>query len=153
MLPDPLIPIILDMLTEVMGFMATMNTTSAPTYNNVDYYLRGTTVLAYQVIWNSLTDLFSDDGQEHATTRVSIARDVIRASVSAPRMYAWFGLNLLLTVAGLILMWLQSRCYGKAVGPLRLRRFSWARGGYSGEARVGYEVRLRSRSRTSRWVP
>ena len=47
--------------------------------------------------------------------RVSIAQDVIRASVSAPRMYAWFGLNLLLTVAGLILMWLQSRCYGKTV--------------------------------------
>jgi hypothetical protein len=114
-LPDPLIPIILDMLPEVMGFMATMNTTSAPTYNNVDHYLRGTIALAYQASWNSLTDLFSDDGKEHATTGVSIAQDVIRASVSAPRMYAWFGLNLLLTVAGLILMWLQSRCYGKTV--------------------------------------
>jgi hypothetical protein len=114
-LPDPLIPIILDMLPEVMGFMATMNTTSAPTYNNVDHYLRGTIALAYQASWNSLTDLFSDDGEEYATTGVNIAQDVIRASVSAPRMYAWFGLNLLLTVASLILMWLQSRCYGKTV--------------------------------------
>jgi hypothetical protein len=114
-LPDPLIPIILDMLPEVMGFMATMNTTSAPTYNNVDHYLRGTIALAYQASWNSLTDLFSDDGKEYATTRVSIAQDVVQASVSVSRIYAWLGLNLLLTVAGLILMWLQSRCYGKTV--------------------------------------
>jgi hypothetical protein len=114
MLPDPLIPIILDMLPEVMGFMATMNTASAPTYN-VDYYLQGTIAIAYQESWNSLTDLLSDDGKEHATTGVSISQDAIRASVSAPRMYAWFGLNLLLTVADLIPMWLQSRCYGKTV--------------------------------------
>jgi hypothetical protein len=114
-LPDPLIPIILDMLPEVMGFMATMNTTSAPTYNNIEYYLRGTIALAYQASWNSLTDLFSDDGESNSTTGSSVPQDVIRASVLASRMYAWFGLNLLLTAAGLILMWLQSRCNGKTV--------------------------------------
>lgn len=114
-MPDPLIPVILDMLPEVMGFMATMNTTSAPTYNNIDQYLRGTIALAYQASWNSLTDLFSDDGQAHSTTGVRIPNDVIRASVLASRMYAWFALNLLLTAAGLILMWLQRRCNGKTV--------------------------------------
>ena len=112
---DPLVPVIFDMLPEVMGFMATMNTTSAPTYDNADHYLRGTVALAYQASWNSLTDLFSDSGAEHSSTGVSVPRAVIRASVSRSRMVAWLGLNLLLTVSGLILMWLQSRCSGKTV--------------------------------------
>jgi hypothetical protein len=86
-MPDPLIPVILDMLPEVMGFMATMNTTSAPTYNNIEQYLRGTIALAYQASWNSLTDLFSDDGTAHSATGTSVPQDVIRASVSASRMY------------------------------------------------------------------
>ena len=114
-LPDSLIPVILDMLPEVMGFMATMNTTSAPTYNNVEHYLRGTITLAYQASWNSLTDLFSDAGTANTTTGISAPQSVIRASVSGSRMVAWLGMNLLLTIAGLILMWLQSRCVGKTV--------------------------------------
>jgi hypothetical protein len=67
-------PVTLDMLPELMGFIATMNTTSAATFNNIEQCLRETIALAYQASWNLLTDLFLDDGSVHSIPMMSSGR-------------------------------------------------------------------------------
>jgi hypothetical protein len=112
---SPLVPVIFDMLPEVMSYMAMMNTSNAPAYDNAEQFLKGTIALAYQASWNALTDLLSDDASANASTGTMVPKATIRVSISTTRMYAWLGLNALLTLAGLWLMWLQCRCSGKTV--------------------------------------
>ncbi|KAI8623036.1 hypothetical protein F5Y19DRAFT_460142 [Xylariaceae sp. FL1651] len=72
-LPDPLVDLSLAMISQVLFYLKVINTTEAPSWENLDAYTRGMILVAYQASWNSPTSYFS----RGASTEPSAVRFII----------------------------------------------------------------------------
>jgi len=110
MQPDPLVDIAIAMMPEVLTYMAMANATSYPTWNNLDGYVQGMLSVAYQASWNSLTNAFAHgwtNESEWAMTSIWQPESVLLARVSRTRVIAWFVCNVVLTLSGAAILFLQ----------------------------------------------
>ena len=112
-IPDPLVTNAISMIPEVLFYTKISNSSQAPTWQNIDGYTCGMIATAYQASWNSLTNQWQGSPME--TTGISIPYSVLTAEISTSRIATWFGLNVVLTISGLLLASLQTRCQHKVV--------------------------------------
>lgn len=68
--------------------------------------------VAYQASWNSLSNMWQ---ASLLPTKISTPYSVLIARVTTWRVCAWLGLNLVLTISGLLLAVLQKNCQNKTV--------------------------------------
>ncbi|KAK1766622.1 hypothetical protein QBC33DRAFT_559933 [Phialemonium atrogriseum] len=96
------------LMQDVMPEIAVLNATRLPTWENLDNYTATLIRHAYFAGWETFHASFeyTDDGQ--LTARPAEAR--LEASVSFPRLFAWFGVTLFLPLSGLIMLYLRLNC-------------------------------------------
>jgi hypothetical protein len=112
-LPDPLVNDAIALMPEVLYYMKITNISSVSLWQNLDAYSRGMLSVAYQASWNSLTNAFQPAPM--TTTELKQPFAVLVADVVTWRVLAWFGINALLTISGVFLVYLQGKCLGKTV--------------------------------------
>lgn len=111
--PDPLVDLAFRIQPEIMLALTDMNVMNGRSWNNLDGHVAGSWSAAFQASWNALNDYFEVD---QAETTIELPVTSVKARVSSTRIYAWMAMQLLLSVSGVLLALLQSRCEGKAVG-------------------------------------
>jgi hypothetical protein len=111
--PDPLVGDAIALMPEVLYYMKITNISSIPLWQNIDAYSRGMLSVAYQASWNSLTNAFQPAPM--TATELKTPFPVLIADVKSWRVLAWFGINALLTVSGVVLVYLQGSCQGKTI--------------------------------------
>ena len=114
LLPDPLVSTAVHMIPETLMYLVRMNSTAIPTWQNLDGYAKGILSLAYQCNWNALQLKMLNSTLTYSTL-ISQSSPVVLAQVSAKRIYAWLGLNLLILLSGAILVVAQMRHDGEPV--------------------------------------
>ncbi|KAI9868411.1 MAG: hypothetical protein M1813_005854 [Trichoglossum hirsutum] len=97
----------LSLMSDVMTVIAITNSSSLPTWNNLDNYTGALIRIAYLAAWDMLHGSFE---QTDTTTLQALpAAQRLRASVSPERVFGWFAVNLLLTASGIVIIWIRSR--------------------------------------------
>lgn len=113
--PDPLAEQALRMTPDVLSLMITSYSWKdwiKP--DNLDNYTKGMLLVAYQACWNALANVFSEESTFRQTS-LSLPYPVLRASIIKWRVWVWLLLNCLLTLSGLIVVWLQKETLAKTV--------------------------------------
>lgn len=111
--PDPLVDLAFRIQPEIMFALTDMNAMNGRTWDNLDGHVAGSWSAAFQASWNTLNDYFEVDQEE---TTIELPVTSVQARVSSNRIYAWMAMQLLLSVSGVLLAFVQSRCEGKPVG-------------------------------------
>lgn len=109
--PDPLVQQVFDMMPEVQALATAIlpKIANASSLNStMEEYLRSMLVRSYQGTWSAMTDYLADSPT--LATDVWLPFEVLKADVTPWRMYLWLELNLLLVIAGLMLVSLQNMC-------------------------------------------
>jgi len=96
-----------------MTKIALMNTSSMPTWNNLDGYTTSLIRQAYLANWDMLHATFEKNDTMVMTATPQLIRQI--ASVSTRRVLAWFGFSFLLTLSGVLLLVVQSRYCGHGI--------------------------------------
>lgn len=78
-------------------------------YENPDFYLKSIITSSYQGVWSTLQEGYSD-GETDKITYYPISYGLLKAKLSKWRVLFWWLLNVLLTLSGGLLFWLQSGC-------------------------------------------
>lgn len=112
-IPHPLVSDAISMIPEVLFFMKVSNASQAPTWQNIDGYTRGMISTAYQASWNSLANSAQFSPMDE--TEISTPYPVLVARIITWRVLAWFGLNLMLSLSGVLLAILQKSCQNKTI--------------------------------------
>ena len=111
MLADPLTNEAFNLMPEVMMVMALMNASASDPSGRLEDFTKSVVARGYQASWNALND--------KAGTLARIATQkphtAVRASVLKSRMYMWAGINLLLSLSGGLLIFVQRQCIRKPV--------------------------------------
>ncbi len=112
-LPDPLVETAIAMIPDVLFYTEIANSSFAPTFNNLDGYVRGMLSTAYQASWSSLTRFFLNN----SFAETSYQRPVpgLVAYLSKGKVITWCILNSLLVLSAILLYVVQRRCSFKAV--------------------------------------
>ena len=97
----------------VMAQIAVMNTTQLPTWENINNYTATLIRYAYHANWDVLHSSFEDT--DTAMLTVLPAEQRLQATVSFPRLFAWFGITLLVPVTGAIIGYIHSRYSTRAL--------------------------------------
>jgi len=95
------------LMPDIMTEIAVMNTSLLPTWENVDNYTATLIRYAYFAGWDVLHASFEQT--DTALLTASPAEQRLEASVSFPRLFAWFGMTLFVPLTGLILKYLHER--------------------------------------------
>ena len=93
-------------LPDLMTMIAVMNSTSLPTWNNIDNYVEMLVRYSYLGAWDSLHAAF-DKNNIHLTATTVVPR--LQATVSFSRVFSWLGISVLMTLSGILLMQVQKR--------------------------------------------
>lgn len=109
---DPLVDEIFAAMSDVMANMVAINTTNAKMWGNLDGYVRGMLMLSYQETWNAMTVEFE---RRMRDSEFRPPREIVIAEVSNISLSVWFGFNLAVVVAGVLLFLLQKTVNGKPV--------------------------------------
>jgi hypothetical protein len=110
---DPLVDIVLAMLPDVMEKVAALNISHTNGWNAIDTYTHNLVVQSYQATWSRLAEyLAQGDG---VSNTIHEPKEAVRARVSTLRIYVWIGLNMLLTVSGIVLWIVQTQCKHKVI--------------------------------------
>lgn len=88
------------LMPDVMTRIALMNSSSIPTWNNLNSYTTTLIAQAYLANWDMLHAEFEQN--DTAILRAVPRNQRPIASVSMPRVFAWLTLNLLMTLSGII---------------------------------------------------
>jgi len=115
---DPLIEQVFALMPEVQMTLTAISATNLyPTdalSGNLERHLRDSLITSYQGTWSALNDAISA-GVPRLQTQVWGPHEVLTANVAVWRIYLFWGLNLLLTLAGLLLMGFQRTSDGVMV--------------------------------------
>jgi len=103
----------LSLMPVVMAQIAVMNTTQLPTWENINNYTATLIRYAYHANWDVLHSSFEDT--DTAMLTVLPAEQRLQATVSFPRLFAWFGITLLVPVTGAIIGYIHSRYSTRAL--------------------------------------
>ncbi|KFY20120.1 hypothetical protein V491_03968, partial [Pseudogymnoascus sp. VKM F-3775] len=109
---DPLVDEIFAAMSDVMANMVAINTTNAQMWGNLDGYVRGMLMLSYQETWNAMTVEFE---RRMRDSEFRPPREIVIAEVSNISLSVWFGFNLAVVVAGVLLFLLQKTVNRKPV--------------------------------------
>ena len=116
--PHPLVSEVVAMMPEVQALhtvISGVNLEPSRLAGSLERYLSDSLVSAYQSTWSALTDTLASMNGSSIDTRLWEPLQVLRADVSFLRIYLYLGLHLLVTLSGLILIYVQSTCCGKIV--------------------------------------
>ncbi len=113
--PDPMTETAIWMMPEVLGNMINLNISLPATYDNVDVYVPDVLNRAFNGAWSALNSLNDTYDPTYPATPVSLPHQVSEASVHVDRVYAWMGVNLLITISGFVLWLAQRKCQRPAV--------------------------------------
>jgi len=114
-LPDMMTVDALDMMSLVALQMAAENTSVPEPYNNLDGYVTGLLTRSYGGAWNYLMDSYIRVADVAVKTDVQIAVPTSKANVLWWRVLLWLMLNMMFTLSGLLLLFLQTRCSQQVV--------------------------------------
>lgn len=89
------------LLPDLMTMIAVMNSSQLPTWDNIDGYSALLIRQAYLAAWDMFHANFDMDGPVFAATP---QEQRIKASVSFSRVFAWLGVYLVTTAAGVLLL-------------------------------------------------
>lgn len=95
------------MMSDVMTQIAIINTSSMPTWDNLENYTASLIRHAYMANWDAFHLAF--DQNDTSLLTVGWRMDRLWASVSRTRLFAWFGVTLLVPVSGVLMRYLQMR--------------------------------------------
>lgn len=98
--PGPWVREALYMMSDVMTTVAVMNTSEAPTWDNLESYTESLIRQSYLGAWDILQRQFDPNSTELAVT---LREPRLQASVNAPRVLGWFFLNIAFTCTALSL--------------------------------------------------
>jgi len=73
-----------------------------PLESNITYYATEVLSRAYQSIWGALTEEFHADNVSLSTNVHIVVNDSVQAQVTFWRVWLWLGLNVMLTLSGLL---------------------------------------------------
>jgi len=93
--------------------MSGINLNSSGLAGSLEDYLCNSLITAYQSGWSALTDTLARDS--NVQTQIWEPIQMLRADVSFWRIYLYLGLHLLLTLSGVMLIYIQSLCVGKTI--------------------------------------
>ncbi|KAK0623834.1 hypothetical protein B0T14DRAFT_565153 [Immersiella caudata] len=120
--PDPLITETLAMLPEVMHAITTMSVTSSSQLGKLPQWTQRLLQQAYFATWTEMSIYFADppdfdsDVPEPLSSGTTVPIQVVLASINRDRMWLWLGLNVLVTVSGVLLLaWQTGGCEAKVV--------------------------------------
>jgi hypothetical protein len=100
---DPWVQEAVWLLPDLMTMITLMNSTSLPTYDNIDLYVEGLVRQAYLGAWDMYHYSFDSDQSGITYTAIpSISRQL--ASVSLTRVFAWLAICCLMSVSGAVLL-------------------------------------------------
>ncbi|CAE7145888.1 unnamed protein product, partial [Rhizoctonia solani] len=77
--------------------------------DNLDTYVTAALIRSYSALWSTWNDEYGygfTEGPPNSTYRPAFS--TLRAEITQSRVYGWLGLQLSLTLAGLVFIWLQS---------------------------------------------
>jgi len=117
---DPLTDQVFALMPKVQMTLTAISATNLyPTdalSGSLERHLRDSLVTSYQGGWSALTDYISNgEPASLLTTQLWGPHEVLRASIAVWRIYLFWGLNLLLTLAGLLLIGFQHTSEGTMV--------------------------------------
>ena len=98
------------LMPDTMTKISLMNTSSMPTWNNLDGYTTSLIRQAYLANWDMLHATFEQNDTTIMTARPQLSRQV--ASVSLKRVLAWEAFSFLLTLSGFLVLIVQSKYCG-----------------------------------------
>ncbi|KAF8597849.1 hypothetical protein BDV93DRAFT_499278 [Ceratobasidium sp. AG-I] len=107
LVPDEMTQEALYMLPAITHRIVTQNASLTPCYNNLNEYVISTLAQGYSGAWTALT---ANLGAPLLETSVRIPILVSRAQVDPIRVWIWLGTHLCLTLSGILLLRVQSRC-------------------------------------------
>jgi len=113
MQPSPWVSEAMFLMPDTMTKIALMNTSSMPTWNNLDGYTTALIRQAYLANWDMLHATFEQNDTAIMTATPQLARQV--ASVSSGRVLAWLGISFLLTITGMLVVIVESRYCGHGI--------------------------------------
>lgn len=94
----------LSFLPDVMVRVSGANSTSVPPWDNIDGYTRGLIRQSYMGTWDAMNEDFSRDRVE---LKAHEKHRLLQAKVLLPRLTVWFTMQLLVTVSGMAMWFLQ----------------------------------------------
>ncbi|KAH8587225.1 hypothetical protein B0O99DRAFT_527129 [Bisporella sp. PMI_857] len=97
------------MLPDLMAMAAIMNSSSIPTFDNLDNYAATLLRYSYLAAWDTLTSIYGLGGAGSVDLVATTREPRIQATVSYARVFAWLGINLLTTVSAILLWWIRAR--------------------------------------------
>ncbi|KAH7325509.1 hypothetical protein B0J17DRAFT_632972 [Rhizoctonia solani] len=105
--PDYLTDIALHLMPDVVGFMGDRKFNDmGPTWRNVEEDVAGTLIRSYAAAWMAL---IQTSASATLNTTYSISAPSSQASVNILRVYIWLGLHSLITVSGVLFIYVQTQ--------------------------------------------
>jgi len=107
-LADRWVTEVLYLMPDVMTRVSLMNATSLVTWKNLDSYVESLIRYSYMATWDAMDYIFDE------TTRPPLKAQrpvpMLEASISTVRVLSWLGMQLLLGLAGLLVLYMQQSC-------------------------------------------
>lgn len=97
--PNPWVTEALWLLPDLMTMIAVMNSSQLPTWHNIDGYAENLIRQAYLASWDMFHASFDMQAPVYTAT---LSESRIQATVSFVRVFAWLAINLLVTIAGIL---------------------------------------------------
>ncbi|KDN33805.1 hypothetical protein RSAG8_13105, partial [Rhizoctonia solani AG-8 WAC10335] len=112
----------LRMIPSVINQMLSSGDTEAiiPQWKNVDDYVIGMLTRAYAGAWMTLTDQL---GASLVYTNYSVSPHATRAIVNLLRVYLWLGIQSLVTLSGILFLYIQAQSSSSLIGDTTLAAF------------------------------
>ncbi|CAE6473961.1 unnamed protein product [Rhizoctonia solani] len=122
MLPDYLTDISLRLMPDVVAFMGDLKFNDmGPSWEKVEEDVIGTLMRSYAASWMALTEAWGP-ATAHNTT-YSISAPASRASVNILRVYLWLGLHSLITLSGVLFIYVQTQLGTPVIADTTLTAF------------------------------
>lgn len=93
-------------LPDLMTMIAVMNSSSMPTWNNMDDYVEMLIRYSYLAAWDMYHSSFDENGTSLVATR---HEPRLQATVSSARVFSWLAISLLMTLSGILLFVLETQ--------------------------------------------
>ncbi|KAG7092758.1 hypothetical protein E1B28_009083 [Marasmius oreades] len=107
---DPMTLDALLLLPQVSTSMALMNVSLPQPFGNIEAYAKALLVRSYEAGWNALTTGLRANEPEFLTTGVKVSIPMSKGIVKSWRVAVWVVLNFLLTISGLLFVFVQTGC-------------------------------------------